>query len=163
MEGGFYNVWSSRISRMASRRIVKVQKYKGFLKVLKFELRNVVLKLINYSCNQKPINDLHLGQVDESWYPNETPPGFHLRWNMFFIRDQTFLIVSFEKTCQKLGLRASSQVPKTPRNRWKHEACSLVLSPVSRCFEPAMKHSPSVLTYYLKIGSKNQCLNCLQL
>ena len=25
-----------------------------------------VLKLINYSCSQKPINDLHLGQVDES-------------------------------------------------------------------------------------------------
>lgn len=42
-----------------------------------------------------------MGQVDESWYPNETtdetPPGFHLRWNMFFIWDQTFL-VSFEKT-----------------------------------------------------------------
>ena len=25
-----------------------------------------LLKLINYSCSQKPINDLHLGQVDES-------------------------------------------------------------------------------------------------
>ena len=25
-----------------------------------------VLKLINYSCSQKPINDLHLSQVDES-------------------------------------------------------------------------------------------------
>ena len=53
-----------------------------------------ILKLINNSCSQKPINDLHFGQVDESWYPNETPdetpPGFHLRWNMFFIWDQTF-------------------------------------------------------------------------
>ena len=26
----------------------------------------IVLKLINYSCSQKPINDLHFGQVDES-------------------------------------------------------------------------------------------------
>ena len=25
-----------------------------------------ILKLINYSCSQKPINDLHLSQVDES-------------------------------------------------------------------------------------------------
>ena len=28
--------------------------------------RTNVLKLINYSCCQKPINDLHLSQVDES-------------------------------------------------------------------------------------------------
>ena len=34
------------------------------------------------------------------------------------------------------------------RNRWKHSACSLVLSSVSRCLEPVMKHSPSFLTYY---------------
>ena len=27
------------------------------------------LKLINYSCSQKPINDLYSSQVDESWYP----------------------------------------------------------------------------------------------
>ena len=26
----------------------------------------IVLKLINNSCSQKPINDLHFGQVDES-------------------------------------------------------------------------------------------------
>ena len=49
--------------------------------------------------------------------PDETPPGFHLRWNVFFIWDQTFLIVSFEKTCKKLGLRASSRVPNTARPR----------------------------------------------
>ena len=28
-----------------------------------------VLNLNNYSCSQKPLNDLHLRQVDESWYP----------------------------------------------------------------------------------------------
>ena len=49
---------------------------------LVFEI--LLLKLINYSCSQKPINDLHLGQVDESSMipnetPDETPPGFHLR------------------------------------------------------------------------------------
>ena len=39
-----------------------------------------ILKLINYSCSQKPINDDYLGQVGESWYlnekPEETTPGF---------------------------------------------------------------------------------------
>ena len=38
---------------------------------------------------------------------------------------------------------------QTPRNRWKHSACGLVLSSVSRCLEPVMKHSPSFLTYYI--------------
>ena len=27
-----------------------------------------ILKLITYSCSQKPINDDHLAQVNESWY-----------------------------------------------------------------------------------------------
>ena len=36
-----------------------------------------------------------------------------------------------------------------PRNRWKHSACGLVLSSVSRYLEPVIKHSPSFLTYYL--------------
>ena len=120
---------------------------------LVFEI--LLLKLINYSCSQKPINDLHLGQVDESWYPNETPdetpPGVHLRWNMFFIWDQTFLIVSFEKTCQKLGLRASSRVPNTSKQM---KALGLLTS-VSRCLEPMMKHSPSFLTYYVNNHTDN--------
>ena len=30
------------------------------------ETLTVILKLINYSCQQKLINDNHLGQVDES-------------------------------------------------------------------------------------------------
>ena len=37
-----------------------------------------------------------------------------------------------------------------PRNRWKHEACGLVLPSVSRYLEPVIKHSPSFLTYYMK-------------
>ena len=45
-----------------------------------------ILKLINYSCSQKPINDDYLGQVGESWYlnekPEETTPGFYLRWSL---------------------------------------------------------------------------------
>ena len=74
---------------------------------LVFEI--LLLKLINYSCSQKPINDLHLGHVDESWYPmkhqmkhhqvfirdetcfsSEIKHVFHLRSDMFFIWDQTF-------------------------------------------------------------------------
>ena len=55
--------------------------------------------------SQKPINDNHLDQVDESWYLNETrdktSPGIHLRWNMFLIWDQTlafaFLLYHFRE------------------------------------------------------------------
>ena len=38
----------------------------------------VILKLINYSCQQKLINDNHLGQVDESQYLMK-----HLKNTMF--------------------------------------------------------------------------------
>ena len=38
-----------------------------------------------------------------------------------------------------------------PRNKWKHSACGLVLSSVSRYLEPVIKHSPSFLTYYLTV------------
>ena len=39
------------------------------------------LKLINYSCSQKPINDLHLSQVGESCY--------QMKHHQVFIRDET--------------------------------------------------------------------------
>ena len=47
-------------------------------------LRSEIVKLINYSCSQKPINDNHLGQVDKSWYVMKHQikrhhAGFHLR------------------------------------------------------------------------------------
>ena len=62
--------------------------------------------------------------------------------HVFYIRSNTFIfIVSFEKTCQKKGVRASSRVPNTH---------GLVLSSVFRCLEPVMKHLPSFLTYYIK-------------
>ena len=35
--------------------------------------KTVILKLINYSCKQKPINDNHLGQVDKSQYLMKHP------------------------------------------------------------------------------------------
>ena len=56
---------------------------------------------------------------------------FHLRSNTFI-----FIVkrVSFEKTCQKKGVRALSQVPNT---------YGLVLSSVFRCLEPVIKHLPS--------------------
>ena len=56
---------------------------------------------------------------------------FHLRSNTFI-----FIVkrVSFEKTCQKKGVRALSRVPNT---------YGLVLSSVFRCLEPVMKHLPS--------------------
>ena len=54
------------------------------------------LKLINYLCSQKPINDDYSGQGEWILIPNKTPdktpPGFHLRWNMFFIWDQTLAL-----------------------------------------------------------------------
>ena len=42
VEGGFYTTSKVQEYRILSRSVVKVQKYKGFLKVLKFEIRNVV-------------------------------------------------------------------------------------------------------------------------
>ena len=56
---------------------------------------------------------------------------FHLRSNTFI-----FIVkrVSFEKTCQKMGVRALSRVPNT---------YGLVLSSVFRCLEPVIKHLPS--------------------
>ena len=55
--------------------------------------------------------------------------------HVFYLRSNTFIfIVSFEKTCQKKGVRASSRVPNTH---------GLVLSSVFRCLEPVMKHLPS--------------------
>ena len=38
----------------------------------------VILELINYSCKQKPINDNHLGQVDESQCLMKQPKKHHV-------------------------------------------------------------------------------------
>ena len=56
---------------------------------------------------------------------------FHLRSNTFI-----FIVkrVSFEKTCQKKGVRALSRVPNT---------YGLVLSSVFRCLEPVIKQLSS--------------------
>ena len=67
------------------------------------------LKLNNYSCCQKSINDDHLGQGGWILIPNETPdktpPGFHLKWNMFFISDQilSFLLLRLRRLVKKKG------------------------------------------------------------
>ena len=99
------------------------------------------LKFNNYSCCQKSINDDHLGQGGWILIPNETPdklpPGFHLKWNLFFISDQLFRL----RRPVKKGVRASSRVPNT---------YGLVLLSVFRCLEPVVKHLPSFLTYYIK-------------
>ena len=126
VELGRCNVANSRVS--------------GFQKLL-ICFDSAVLRLINYSCIQKPINDEHLSQapvaqkldsamqrikrypvdkyfeiqlryplhsnLSSGWHyppfeqlgpcgwllipnetPDKTPPGFHLRWKMFFIWDQ---------------------------------------------------------------------------
>ena len=49
------------------------------------ETLTVILELINYSCKQKPINDNHLGQVDESQYLMKQPKKHHV-----FIWDETW-------------------------------------------------------------------------
>ena len=100
------------------------------------------LKLNNYSCCQKSTNDDHLGQGGWILIPNETPdktpPGFHLKWNMFFISDQILscLLFRLRRLVKKKGggVRASSRFSNT---------YDLVLSSVFRCLEPVMKHLPS--------------------
>ena len=49
------------------------------------QFRRHILKLINYSRSQKPINDLHFGQVDESWYPMK----HQMKHHQVFIWDET--------------------------------------------------------------------------
>ena len=46
----------------------QVEKYEGTEKLSSefFQILTLVLKLVNYSCSQKPINDDYLAQVDES-------------------------------------------------------------------------------------------------
>ena len=41
------------------------------------ETLTVILKLRNYSCKQKPVNNNHLGQVDESQYVMKQPKKHH--------------------------------------------------------------------------------------
>ena len=54
--------------------------------------------------------------------------------------EETLALV-FEVICQKLELRASSRVPNTEKQM---KARGLVLSSVSRCLEPVMKHEARV-------------------
>ena len=46
----------------------QVEIYEGTEKLSSefFQILTLVLKLVNYSCSQKPINDDYLDQVDES-------------------------------------------------------------------------------------------------
>ena len=60
-----------------------------------------LLKLINYSRSQKPINDDHLGQMDESWHLTKHQIKYHqvficMRSNMLMIWDQT---LAFQLRC----------------------------------------------------------------
>ena len=52
------------------------------------------------------------------------------------------------KTCEKT-LASCFITGSKPRNRWKHSACGLVLSSVSRCLEPVMKHEARVFDILL--------------
>lgn len=51
----------------------------------KMNISNSILKLIKYACRQKPINDSHLGQVDESWYLVK----HQIKHHQVFIWDET--------------------------------------------------------------------------
>ena len=55
-----------------------------------------ILKLINYSCSQKPINDDHLAQVNESWHLMKNQIKRH---QQLFIRDETFFFHLRPNTC----------------------------------------------------------------
>ena len=95
-------------------------------------------------------------------FSSEWPPGFHLKWNMFFIWDQTFLMFHLRRHVKNSGFVRHHGF-QTPRNRWKHSACGLVLSSVSWCLEPVMKHSPSFLTYYIIFHRNLRLLQAMEL
>ena len=66
---------------------------------------------------------------------------FHLRSNTCVC----IFIVSFEETCQNIGLHASSRVENRWKKRWKHSVYGLALSSVSRCLPPLNETLPLVL------------------
>ena len=112
----------------------------------------LVFKLVNYtwSCSQNPINDNHLGQVDESWYHHVFIWGEtcfssqikHLHFNVLLINTTHG---NNENTRENISLHNFLLF-----HLKRHHG--LALSSVSRCLEPMMKHSPSFFTYYTKIS-----------
>ena len=123
----------------------------------------LLFKLVNYtwSYNQKPINDNYLGQVDESWYLMKHQVKHH----QVFIWGET----CFSSEIKRLHFNGVLLINTTHGNNEiparenislhnfllfhlrRHHG--LVLSSVSRCLEPMMKHSP--LFFY--ILHKNVC------
>ena len=97
---------------------------------------------LNYSCCWKPINNNHLGWVDETWYPM----NHQIKHHQVFIWDQTlavaFLLFHLRRKGRNLGFVLHHGL-QTPQNRWKHLAYSLMLSSVSQC-----------LTYYIMFQVK---------
>ena len=59
----FNFLWKNKKDKI-KREVLFQETSKGGLNFPNFA--TTVLKLINNSCSQKPINDLHFGQVDES-------------------------------------------------------------------------------------------------
>ena len=113
----------------------------------------LVFKLINYtwSWSQKPINENHLGQVDESWYQ----PIFIWGETCFSsqIKDLHFNSVLLINTTHGNNENTSENISLHNFLLFhlkRHHG--LALSSVSRCLEPMMKHSPSFFTYYTKIS-----------
>ena len=102
--------------------------------------------------------------ISVRWMNLDTPMKHQMKHHQVFIWDETcfsseikhlhfneinFLLFHLRRHVKNSGfvLYHGFQIP---RNRWKHSACGLVLSSVSRYLEPVIKHSPSFLTYYVK-------------
>ena len=105
--------------------------------------------------------------ISVRWMNLDTPMKHQMKHHQVFIWDETcfsseikhlhfneinFLLFHLRRHVKNSGfvLYHGFQIP---RNRWKHSACGLVLSSVSQYLEPVIKHSPSFLTYYVKILS----------
>ena len=108
--------------------------------------------------------------ISVRWMNLDTPMKHQMKHHQVFIWDETcfsseikhlhfneinFLLFHLRRHVKNSGfvLYHGFQIP---RNRWKHSACGLVLSSVSRYLEPVIKHSPSFLIYYMKQARRDE-------
>lgn len=92
------------------------------------------------------------------WMNHDTLMKHQMKHHQVFIWDKHFLLFHLRRHVKNSGFVLHHGF-HTPRNRWKHSACGLMLSSVSRCLQPVMKHSPSFLTYYFMVLTWNYAIS----
>ena len=105
----------------------------------------LVLKLVNYSCSKKPINDDYLDQVDKSWYLTK----HQIKHHQVFLWDERCFSSEMKRSqgCLSQNKRENPHNGVVPEEKkchciifycfiWEDMAYGLVFSSVSRCLDP---------------------------